>query len=81
MSKWPVNRVLDLAAAIQQIPAPTFDEGRRAAFVRDQFLSEGLQRVEIDELGNVYGYVPCGRERGRWSSLHIPILYSQPARC
>ncbi len=60
MGKWPVNRVLDLAAAIQQIPAPTFDEGRRAAFVRDQFLSEGLQRVEIDELGNVYGCVPTG---------------------
>ena len=52
------DRVLDLALAIQQIPSPTFDEEKRAAFVRDQFLTEGLADVSIDPVGNVYARLP-----------------------
>ena len=47
-------KLLDLAIAIQQIPAPTFHEAERAAFVRARFAEEGLQDVEIDSAGNVY---------------------------
>jgi acetylornithine deacetylase/succinyl-diaminopimelate desuccinylase-like protein len=50
-----VERVLDLACAVQQIPAPTFAEAERAAFVRDQFAAQGLADVELDDVGNVYG--------------------------
>ncbi len=50
--------LLDLACAIQQIPAPTFHETARAAFVRDQMLAEGLMDVEIDDLGNVFARRP-----------------------
>lgn len=57
-----VERVIDLAVAIQQIPAPTFDEEKRAQFVRDQFSSMGLHAVEIDGLYNVYGMLP-GEQR------------------
>jgi tripeptide aminopeptidase len=53
-----VDRVLDLALAIQQIPAPTFQEEKRAAFVRDQFLAEGFADVSIDPVGNVYARLP-----------------------
>jgi acetylornithine deacetylase/succinyl-diaminopimelate desuccinylase-like protein len=53
-----IERVLDLACAIQQIPAPTFAEGERAAFVRDQFAAQGLAQVELDDLGNVYACRP-----------------------
>jgi tripeptide aminopeptidase len=53
-----VDRVLDLALAIQKIPAPTFQEEKRAAFVRDQFLAEGLADVSIDPVGNVYARLP-----------------------
>jgi tripeptide aminopeptidase len=49
-----IQRLLDLAVAIQQIPAPTFHEAERAAFVRARFVKEGLQGVEIDATGNVY---------------------------
>ena len=57
-------RTLDLACAIQQIPAPTFDEHERAAFVRDQFVEAGLSNVSIDDLGNVYARRPgAGRAR------------------
>lgn len=50
-----IDRIIDLAIQVQQIPAPTFDEGKRAEFVRNLFESEGLSDVAIDEAGNVYG--------------------------
>jgi tripeptide aminopeptidase len=55
-----VERVLDLAIILQQIPAPTFAEQRRAAYVQEQFFQEGLQDVAKDSLGNVYGRLPGG---------------------
>jgi acetylornithine deacetylase/succinyl-diaminopimelate desuccinylase-like protein len=48
-----LNRVIDEAIAIQQIPAPTFHEGQRAAYIRSRFA--GLDAVEVDALHNVYG--------------------------
>ncbi len=50
-----IDRVIELAVQIQQIPAPTFDEMKRAEFVRDRFVENGLHDVSMDELGNVYG--------------------------
>ncbi len=52
------DRVLDLACAIQQIPAPTFHEHQRAAFVRQHFQALGLSDVETDDLGNVFARRP-----------------------
>ena len=54
-----VERLLDLAIAIQQIPAPTYHEAERAEFIRTHFLEEGLQDVEIDPIGNVYARLAC----------------------
>jgi acetylornithine deacetylase/succinyl-diaminopimelate desuccinylase-like protein len=53
-----IDRLLDLTLQIQQIPAPTFREARRAAFVRDLFLREGIEQVEIDPAGNVLARLP-----------------------
>jgi len=50
-----VQRIIELALQIQQIPAPTFHESRRADFVRGLFEQEGLKQVSVDEVGNVYG--------------------------
>ena len=50
-----IERVIELAIQIQQIPAPTFEEKKRAEFVRGLFSDEGLHDVSMDELGNVYG--------------------------
>ncbi|MFM8322101.1 MAG: M20/M25/M40 family metallo-hydrolase [Chloroflexota bacterium] len=55
-----VARVLDIAVAIQQVPAPPFAEGQRSAFVRQRFEAEGLNEVTVDELGNVYACLPGG---------------------
>jgi tripeptide aminopeptidase len=57
-----VKRVLDLAIEIQQIPAPTFYERRRAEFVRERFEAEVLTDVSIDDIGNVYARLPGAGE-------------------
>ena len=53
-----VNRLLQNAIAIQQIPAPTFHEARRAAFIKEQFGASSLHDVSIDHVHNVYGRWP-----------------------
>lgn len=50
-----IERIIELAIQIQQIPAPTFHEQKRAEFVRGLFIQEGLRDVTMDEAGNVYG--------------------------
>lgn len=63
------NRTLDLAVAIQQIPAPTFAEQERAKFIQKQFYLGGLEDVGLDSVGNVYARLP-----GRGSAL--PLIVS-----
>lgn len=53
-----VDRTLDLAIKIQQIPAPTFAEQERAAFIQQQFIQAGLEDVCQDSAGNVYARLP-----------------------
>jgi acetylornithine deacetylase/succinyl-diaminopimelate desuccinylase-like protein len=47
--------IVETAIAIQQIPAPTFDEARRGAEVAGRMRALGLADVQIDAVGNVYG--------------------------
>ena len=53
-----VNRFLELAIQIQQIATPTFEEKRRAEFVRDLFVQEKLKDVSMDSVNNVYARWP-----------------------
>lgn len=46
---------IETGVQIQQIPAPTFDEMRRAEYVAQQFSHLGLDNVDIDEQKNAYG--------------------------
>lgn len=64
-----VEKVLNLAMEIQQIPAPTFAEGARAVFIRSCFQKEKLADVASDEVGNVYARLPGAGER-------LPIVIS-----
>jgi len=50
--------VIDRCIAIQQIPAPTFHEADRAAYVAEQFKALGLTDIHTDEHLNVYGIMP-----------------------
>ncbi len=63
-----INKMLELAIEIQQIPAPTFEESQRAKFIHDRFSQENLKDVEIDQLGNVFGRLP-----GSGSGLPIVV--------
>lgn len=53
-----VEALLSDAIAIQQIPAPTFNESQRAAYVARRFETLGLRDVAQDALHNVYGRLP-----------------------
>lgn len=60
LAAWPSRGadVIDEAIALQQIPAPTFDEAARAYYVRDRFKALTLADIEIDTLYNVYARTP-----------------------
>ncbi len=57
------ERVAQQAVAIQQVPAPTFDEAARARVVWRRFREMGLSDVGMDGESNVFARVP-GREAG-----------------
>lgn len=57
-----IQYMIDQSIAIQQIPAPTFHEHARAAYMMDQFHSWNLLDISIDDVQNVYGVLP-GKKR------------------
>jgi tripeptide aminopeptidase len=72
------QRVFNYAVTLQQIPAPTFHEKTRAAYVAEQFAALGLKQVEVDDLFNVYGLLP-GKNPGRPGvlvSAHTDTVFS-----
>src|SRR5690554_1610948 len=72
-----VQQVLEQAIAIQQIPAPTFQEQQRATYVAQQFAAIGLKHVEMDDLYNVYGLLPGARQPGIMVSAHTDTVFEQ----
>ena len=58
-----VDQVVELAIAIQQIPAPTFAEAARATFIQERLTALGLADVHQDDLHNVYGRYPASATR------------------
>jgi tripeptide aminopeptidase len=53
-----VERVIERAMTVQQVPAPTFAESARAALVKDYFETEHLTNIQMDEVGNVLARLP-----------------------
>jgi tripeptide aminopeptidase len=71
-----INRVIELAIQIQQIPAPTFHEQKRAEFVRGLFLAERLNDICIDETGNVFARLRGkGEEKPLVVSAHLDTVF------
>jgi acetylornithine deacetylase/succinyl-diaminopimelate desuccinylase-like protein len=70
------ERVIARAIAIQSIPAPTFGEAQRAAFVREALQAEGLKDVQVDDLGNVFARIPgVAREPFLVLSAHTDTVF------
>ncbi|HET9905722.1 MAG TPA: M20/M25/M40 family metallo-hydrolase, partial [Anaerolineales bacterium] len=73
-----IKGIVDLAVDIQQIPAPTFAERKRAEFICDLFAKERLVDVFIDELGNVFGRLKTkGRRKPLIVSAHLDTVFPQ----
>jgi len=75
-----VDRVIELAVQLQQIPAPTFDEMERAKFACSLFTKEGLSDTAIDDTGNVYGRwkgssLATGRAKPLIVSAHLDTVF------
>lgn len=72
------TRTIEQAIAIQQIPAPTFDEAQRAVYVSKQFEAQGLQSIDTDEFFNVYGVLPGKNAGGKGIviSAHTDTVFS-----
>lgn len=72
----PAN-LIDLAIQIQQIPAPTFAEGKRGEFVRGLFMKEKLKDIAADSIGNVYGRLPGKQKKARplIISAHLDTVF------
>jgi len=71
-----VNRVIDLAIQVQQIPAPTFHEAQRAEFLRGLFIREELIDVSVDESGNVFARLESKRsEKPLIVSAHMDTVF------
>ncbi len=49
--------IMDWQAEMAAIPAPPFGEQARAEWLVARFAEAGLQRVEIDSVGNVFGWL------------------------
>lgn len=66
----------DIAIQIQQIPAPTFDETRRAQFVLEMFRQNGLSQLEMDSVGNVLACIPgAGTASPIVVSAHLDTVF------
>lgn len=66
----------NLAVQIQQVPAPTFDEKKRAEFMLEMFRQNGLSRLEIDPVGNVLACLPgAGADSPLLVSAHLDTVF------
>ena len=71
-----IERVIDLAVQIQQIPAPTFYEHERAEFIQSYFIQEELSDIETDGIGNVFARLPGrGSEEPVIVSAHLDTVF------
>ena len=70
------ERVIQEAIRVCEIPAPTFEEAERAAYVKDRFAALGLADVTIDRAGNVRGRRPgAGGGPGVAVGAHLDTVF------
>jgi tripeptide aminopeptidase len=70
-----MERLLQRALRLQQIPAPTFIEAERAAFLAQAFHEVGMQDVTSDDIGNVYARLPGGPLPALVITAHLDTVF------
>jgi tripeptide aminopeptidase len=69
-------QIAEEAVRICEIPAPTFEEGERAKYVRGRFEALGLKDVTIDAAGNARGRRPgIGGGPGLALAAHLDTVF------
>ena len=71
----PHEDLSDLLIRIAQTPAPTFQEGERAALLADLWAAAGHQ-VSIDEVGNVVAKIGPASGRALTLAAHLDTVFS-----
>jgi acetylornithine deacetylase/succinyl-diaminopimelate desuccinylase-like protein len=51
--------MMDWQAEVTAIPAPPFGEQARSVWMAERFAEAGLEKIETDAVGNVYGWLPA----------------------
>ena len=73
-------QVVEEAIRICEIPAPTFEEGERAKYVRRRFEALGLEDVTIDPAGNARGRrLGAAPEPGLAMAAHLDTVFPKNA--
>jgi acetylornithine deacetylase/succinyl-diaminopimelate desuccinylase-like protein len=72
-----IDLILENLENIQKIPSPTFDEKERAEFIFKEYLNRGLHNVQMDTLGNVYGFFPGGTQKSMVISAHLDTVHAR----
>ena len=70
-----VDYLVEQTCIIQQIPAPTFHEERRAAYVLSEFIRLGLKDCQIDAAGNVLARWPGEKDLPVIISAHLDTVH------
>jgi acetylornithine deacetylase/succinyl-diaminopimelate desuccinylase-like protein len=71
-----IGKVIEEAIRVCEIPSPTFEEGERAAYVKDRCARLGLADVTIDGAGNVRGRRPgAGGGPGIAVGAHLDTVF------
>ena len=70
-----LERLIERTIAIQSIPAPTFSEGARAAWIHKEFSRLDLPQPEQDPIGNIYLRVPGGKKPPLVLTAHMDTVF------
>lgn len=65
--------LMDLQVALVSIPAPPFGEAERSRWMAGKFAEIGLEKVRIDAIGNVLGFIPTAHLHPE-STGHVVVL-------
>ncbi|MFQ5923046.1 MAG: M20/M25/M40 family metallo-hydrolase [Anaerolineales bacterium] len=71
-----LDRWIDRTLAIQSIPAPTFEEAERAAFLRSEFEALGVAHLDQDDIGNLFARIPGANAPPLVVSAHLDTVFS-----
>ncbi|HEY70102.1 MAG TPA: M20/M25/M40 family metallo-hydrolase [Anaerolineae bacterium] len=70
-----LERWIENTLKLQAIPAPTFHETQRSAFLERALKRNGIQDVEQDEMGNVFARVAGGPASAVIVSAHLDTVF------